>query len=254
MGFGDKLKAGVGLGYLNSDIDFSNSLVPKAESNLFQIGGYGTYTLNDKWYVDGMWQVGTAKNEHKRYIYQSGTCYNSTIPYVITGEFDSEYRSFYTSAYLETGYDFDLGNGFEIAPFISLDCVYLSNESFVEKSESVLALNVDKSDYDSIRSGMGLSLSRQIPLGKVGALFPEISLMWQHEFSDTNRTIKTSFDGQENSDFVSTSGAKDTDSFLVNTELLLKTTDVFLLNLQYEAEFSSDKSSNQISINCNIKY
>lgn len=251
---GDRFKAGLGVSYVDTDIDYSGAMVSKAEQNTIIVGTYGTYDFNDRWYIDSSFEGGTTKNIHTRRIFQAGTYFNSATPYSINEELTSEYRSDFVGLSLETGYLFELPYAVKVTPIVSLDASYINNENFSEMSSSVLALKLKGLDEENISCGLGTVLSKEFKLQNEMVLLPQITLKWLHNFSDSSRDIAASFKDMPGSDFIVSTPSREKNGVLLDFGFSIKAKDNIALKIGCAGYFASDRKSSDISLECNLKF
>lgn len=251
---GDKLIAGLGFTYLQSDIDYSNAFVNQAELDTFIFGAYGSYNLNDKWYIDSNVQIGTSKHRHVRKVFQAGNYYNSNVAYHIAEDFSSEYRSKFAGLSLSSGYLFDLPYAVKMTPLISLDASYTDTEDFTEISTAPYALKVKGSDEKDVRLGLGTMLSREIKIKTATVFVPELTLKWLHNINDSNCSIEAAFNDFSDSSFVSYGQSRKTDGLLIDIGMLIKSKEHFSFKVSYAGYLASDRNSSDISFDFNLKF
>jgi uncharacterized protein YhjY with autotransporter beta-barrel domain len=102
---------------------------------------------------------------------------------------DSDGRE--TRAEVRAGYDFVFG-GTSIGPRAAL--LYLHNQldGFTEQGDTPMALAFDEQTETSLRSSVGFELRKAFTFA-TGALQPQLSANWIHEFRDDQRAITARF-------------------------------------------------------------
>jgi len=93
------------------------------------------------------------------------------------------------------GYDFHLGDRWNITPEVGLQYTHLDIDSFTETGAGALNLSEGDQDIDSLRSHVGFNLNKAYSLGKDLTFIPELRAQWYHEFMDNSRGISESLPG-----------------------------------------------------------
>jgi outer membrane autotransporter protein len=93
------------------------------------------------------------------------------------------------------GYDFHLGDRWNITPEVGLQYTHLDISSFTETGAGTFDLNEGDQNIDSLRSHVGFNLDKAYSLGKDLTFIPELRALWYHEFLDSNNDVSTSLPG-----------------------------------------------------------
>lgn len=149
----------------------------------------------------------------------------------------------------ETGYDAPIGNAV-VGPAVSLQYVTQTTGAFTESNAGALSLRVGSQTADSVQSGLGARASYRARVGNV-AVKPQLSVTWQHEFSDNPRGLNASLAaGGSTMNFRTDRIGQD--FALISVDLPAKVTKDLVANLGYTAEVGRDKSSN-MGVNLGLK-
>jgi outer membrane autotransporter protein len=220
----DNLLAGFQIGYVHSDLSFSDTAKSSGRSDTFLGGLYGAYSSGG-FYADGLVQAGAAWNRLVRKI-EFGSI--STQP-------EGTYVSFLFGGSLTTGYDWTFGK-FKAGPVATLDYGYVSVPGFSETGDAELGLTVRAFSGNSLKSGLGAKVSGTFTVGEKTAISPDVSLRWGHEFLDDSQNVKARFNGSPTSSFSAKTGEPARDSLLVDAGVSLGVSDATKLYLRYSGQ------------------
>jgi outer membrane autotransporter protein len=93
------------------------------------------------------------------------------------------------------GYDFHLGDHWNITPEVGLQYTHLDVDSFTENSAGAFNLSEGSQAIDSLRSHIGFKVDKAYSLGKDLTFIPELRAQWYHEYLDDSRGVSTSLPG-----------------------------------------------------------
>ncbi len=178
----DRLIAGISFGVSSTDISYYE-LTDSAENESIQGALYGFYD-HDPWYIDGVLLYGKNDYETDRHLSFGGI--NRTA--------HADYDGSEIGGSIEAGYRIER-KPLTLEPCASLELSRLSQNSFTETGADSLNLVVDPQETRSVRSSIGLRVSRQINPQDGITLKPEASLHWAHEFSGDDNMVNTRFSG-----------------------------------------------------------
>jgi len=105
-----------------------------------------------------------------------------------------------------------------------------------------LNLTVASQSADSLQSGVGARVSYPVKVGNV-SVKPQLSVTWQHEFSDNTRGLNASL-AAGGSTIKFRNDRIGQDFALVSVDIPAKVTKNLVANVGYTAEVGRDKSSN----------
>ncbi len=188
----DNLVLGISGGYaygrVNSNEDLGTTDITSAQGTIYA----GYQDANHEFYVDAAGSLAWNWYTGQRNI----SYINRTA--------DSNYEGQQYSTYIESGYRFNsgvdtqsaqlLGNGVDIVPLVSLQWTHLSMGGYTESNAGALDLNVGKQDYDTLESGLGLSVGSS-QTNDWGIFTPEVHAKWLHDYINDHMVITSSLTG-----------------------------------------------------------
>ncbi|MDC7699402.1 autotransporter family protein [Vogesella indigofera] len=147
----DKLRLGTAMAYAKADVD-SNSNVAKqsADVDVFQLVGYGSYSLGNNSEVNFQVDVGQNSNKGRRSIAFT----NSTAT--------SEYTSYTAHAGAGLGRTYQLSATTSITPSIRADYTWIKDKAYQESGAGLLNLNVGSRDSEELVLGLDGKISHQL--------------------------------------------------------------------------------------------
>ncbi|MFI5330529.1 MAG: autotransporter outer membrane beta-barrel domain-containing protein, partial [Desulfobaccales bacterium] len=149
----------------------------------------------------------------------------------------------------ETGYDAKIGNAV-VGPVVSLQYATQTTGGFTESNAGALSLKVGSQSADSVQSGLGARASYKAKVGNV-PVKPQLSVTWQHEFSDNTRGLNASLAaGGSTMNFRTDKIGQD--FALISVDVPAKVTKNLVANIGYTAEVGREKSSN-MGVNIGLK-
>ncbi len=160
--------AGIGGGYDQMHFD-GGDLASSGVTNTFRVGPYATW-YNDVFYLDGSLTGGFHANNIGRQAAVNDETYSA----------DGDYRANDLSLYLGGGRDYHIGE-YTLSPLVSMQYIYLRQNSFTETGDAETTLAVDARDANSLRSRVGSVLRREYQWGST-KIIPEIVGGWAHEY------------------------------------------------------------------------
>ncbi len=147
----DKLRLGTAMAYAKADVD-SNSNVAKqsADVDVFQLVGYGSYSLGNNSEVNFQVDVGQNSNKGRRSIaFTSSTA-------------TSEYTSYTAHAGAGLGRTYQLSAATSITPSIRADYTWIKDKAYQESGAGLLNLNVGSRDSEELVLGLDGKISHQL--------------------------------------------------------------------------------------------
>ena len=233
------LLAGLSGSYMNPSVDSNDSLA-STDMDTWQASVFGRFFTRDI-HMDAHAGAGYSKIDSLRQINFTGT------------QAVSDHDATYFTLGLGGGYNWRLGLKTELEPFFELDYVNLSEDGYQETGAGTANLNVAKNRNESIRSGLGLKISRQFDFKNSMALKPSVSYKWQHEFKDDAISSSASFVGA-GSPF-STLGLKpDADHHILGAGIKAFMTQRLNIYLDYEFDKSSSYQSHNGRLGVEVKF
>ncbi|HPO37149.1 MAG TPA: autotransporter domain-containing protein [Kiritimatiellia bacterium] len=235
---GQKGSAGVSAGYTAADVSM-DGLDDSARVSVYQAAVYGGYQ-GAPWYVNGVLAYGYNRYDTTRRIIFGG----------IDRSADATYTGHTVSGYAEAGYNLDVKT-IRIIPLASLAAGYLKRNGFTESGAGALNLDVDQEESRSFASSLGVRVKKDFTT-VYGAVTPEASLRWQHEFLDADYSIDAAFSGYASSSFLVQTDAAARDSAVVALGVAWAIRDSLGLAANYTATISGDRSQHAATIG--LKY
>ena len=228
----DRVIAGISVDYADTDIDLDRNA---GDGDIESVGGslYGCY-FTERAYLEGVFSYGKQQYDNER---------NLVIGSLVrTARSDHHGDAF--SAFAEGGYHLDF-KGWTVAPFASLQYIYLDEESFAESGAGGVSLLVDSRTTDSLVSELGLRLGRVFQTA-TGSLVPEVSLAWKYDFDIDDRDITASFAGSPGAAFTITGQDVDDHGAVFGAGLTFIHKSGFSTSLEYNGELRGDYSAHGI--------
>ena len=176
----DAFVAGAALGYNQSKVDITRSQ-GSIDSDAWNINTYATFNLN-KFYIEG--NLGYSRNS---YDSDRNISYSTETGGIVQRNAKGSTDGNQFNVGLGAGYDWALGS-LTLTPYGRVEYIRLDIDAFNETGASGLNLHVDGQDADSTQSALGLRGAYAISTG-IGALIPQASVEWIHEFANNSRTI-----------------------------------------------------------------
>lgn len=204
--FAADLLFGVAFGYDRTNADL-NGARGDIEVVTFRVGPYFSYAPNE-WYLVSSVTFGFSEFYTRR-----------GMP-VLGRTARADYNGYDVSAYLEGGYDFDLGENWTITPTTSLQYGYFEHDSFTETGAAAANLKVRSRDSDSLRSRVGASLTGRFGEGGKSVI-SEFFVGWEREFLDNSDIAYTSFNAG-GSTFSIDTGSREKDSLFYSARVTIR--------------------------------
>ena len=165
---------GGAIGYANYDSDVNGDGQLDAKSLLFT--GYGSYYVNDRFYIDSRLTWGNSSLDQTRRIdFQLGP---DRFSATATGDTDA---SQFTAA-TAIGYHLNYG-AWSVTPNAGLRYTRSDIDAFEEAGAGEYNVGYDKQSFDTLQFALGVSVARAISLSN-GVLMPQFDLSLNNEDSD----------------------------------------------------------------------
>jgi outer membrane autotransporter protein len=233
MAVNDNLLTGFQVGYVHSDLGFTDAGKSQGRSDTFLGGLYASYAAGG-FYADGLVQAGAAWNRLTRKI-----AFGS-----IATQPQGTYTALLFGASLSTGYDWSVGK-FKVGPVATLDYGYVDAPGFAETGDAELGLTVRGFSGNSLQSGLGAKVSGTFAAGEKTTITPELSVRWGHEFLDDSQNVKARFNGSPTSSFTAKTGEPVRDSMLVDAGVSVGVSDATKLYLRYSGQLFGQGTQSQ---------
>lgn len=174
---------GVALGYANFDSEIEDEA--EMQSDGVTLTGYGSFYINDNFYVDTRISYGQPKFEQSRRI--NFTLDDITIDRVAKGDTSANQYS----ASMSMGYHF-YKNAWNITPNASINYVNTSIDAFTESGAGGFNFQYARQDIKSLKASLGLSVSRAFSLEK-GVITPQFDINMTREMENDGGLIEARF-------------------------------------------------------------
>lgn len=208
--FGDS-HAGLVGGHIQSDTSYdasaSETSAGDSRDRVWRFGPYASLAW-DAWSLDAMLTYGRHSVRANRHIPFWGR--------TATAEYDMHDLL----AYLGASRAFDLGAGFDAAPFVEGQYFHLSRDGYQERGAGEADLAVARGTSDSLTSVTGLRLGRDFELGP-RTLRPEIWGGWRREHLDPAGDVDAAFAAAPSETFSTPAGGVDRDQARLGAGLTL---------------------------------
>ena len=174
-----QLSVGLMTGYSKNDLDIGRGTSGKVGS--YYVGGYGTWLLDDGYYLDGVLKLNRFRNESKVAMSDGAKA-------------KGNYQSTGIGGSLEFGRHIKFADGYFLEPFTQLSSVWVQGDSYTLDN----GMRADNNRTQSVLGKVGASAGRSIALKDGGVLQPYLRVAAAHEFSRNNEVEvnKTRFDNQ----------------------------------------------------------
>jgi len=210
----------------------------------FQIGAYGRYDSDDNIYVQGLVSYGNYDNRTTRHIFLPPPFGNGTA----FGKFNSDVFAIYG----EGGVNLTPGDEVNVIPFLSFGYTHGSSGAYTEFGAPGANLAVSDASSTNLSSQLGLKFNMTDMMGDE-ALTPTLKVAWRHNFDDNIWTVNAAFDGLAGSGFSVNGRNLSKDSVVVGAGLGYAFNGDVTAMLDYEGDFSSDRSMNSVMGRLKIK-
>ncbi|WP_426142027.1 autotransporter outer membrane beta-barrel domain-containing protein [Pseudomonas sp. DWP3-1-2] len=162
-----ELSLGVMAGYSKNDLNLSRGTTGNVDS--YYVGGYGTWLLDDGYYVDGVLKLNRFRNASKVAM-SDGT------------KAKGDYESTGIGGSLELGRHITFDEGYFLEPYAQLSSVWVQGDSY--RLDNGMQANNDRTQ--SVLGKVGTSAGRSIALKDGGVLKPYLRVALAQEFSRSN--------------------------------------------------------------------
>ena len=162
-----QLSVGLMTGYSKNDLDIGRGTSGKVGS--YYVGGYGTWLLDDGYYLDGVLKLNRFRNESKVAM-SDGT------------KAKGDYESSAVGGSLEFGRHINFADGYFLEPYAQLSSVWVQGDSYTLDN----GMQANNERTQSTLGKVGTSAGRSIALKDGGVLTPYVRVAMAQEFSGSN--------------------------------------------------------------------
>ncbi len=174
-----QLSLGVMTGYSKNNLDIGHGTSGKVGS--YYVGAYGTWLLEDGYYLDGVLKLNRFRNESKVAMSDGGKA-------------KGNYESTGIGGSLEFGRHIKFAGDYFLEPFAQLSSVWVQGDSYALDN----GMRADNDRTQSVLGKVGTSAGRSIALKDGSVLQPYLRVAAAHEFSRKNevQVNEARFDNQ----------------------------------------------------------
>lgn len=174
-----QLSLGLMAGYSKNDLSIGQSTSGKIGS--YYVGGYGTWLLDDGYYLDAVLKLNRFRNESKVAMSDGAKA-------------KGNYQSTGLGGSLEFGRNIRFAEGYFIEPYAQFSSVWVKGDSYALDN----GMQARNNQTQSVQAKVGASAGRSIPLKDGGVVRPYLRLAAAQEFSRDNevKVNSTRFDNE----------------------------------------------------------
>ena len=207
----------------------------------FQIAGYGRYdSPEDNFYLQGAVSYGSYNDKTKRYV-------SLPAPFgagSVMGSFSTDVWTFYGEGGVKLVTEADAG--VNVTPYLAFSYENGTSGAYVEHGLTGANLAVSDASATSEATYLGVKLDRSWDITDIGALVTTFKTAWRHEFDDDMWTVNAAFNGIAGSGYSINGSALGKDSAAVGVSLGYAVNGNVTTSLDYEGDYSSDRSSSSV--------
>ncbi|MDO6514573.1 autotransporter domain-containing protein [Neptuniibacter sp. 2_MG-2023] len=219
---------GVAGSYTRSNVD---PFAGDSDIESFQAGAYGSWA-RDNIYMNTSVNLGLHKIDATRVVTVGNSVNTAT----------SNYDSINLGVALETGKDIKLNLDTTLTPYIGVSYSHNKRDGFIETGASTANLSVKQQDEDSLRTILGLRLSREIQTKNNETITPAASIAYVHEHLDSQSQLEAGFTAVPTSTFKVDGSDLDKNRLQIGLGVTSQLNRNTTLNVGYNGELaSSDK-------------
>ncbi len=183
--FTKKLVLGGAFGYGYTDLDIDNS-GGSLDDDAWTLSLYGLYNFDEHLWVNGIFSYTWNHYDSNRRI-----AYDLSDAEAVDRNADADYDGSQYAISLSAGYDI-FRKGFTLGAFGTFAYSRTDVDSYQESGATGLDLAVDDQSIDSLTTTLGAKVSYALSTS-FGVLVPQLSVDWEHEFEDGDRTLDVRF-------------------------------------------------------------
>lgn len=230
------------LGYQRTDADHNNG--GRTEIDTTTVGAYASFNAGNGFYANAILDAGTSRYDVRRPIAFGGLSR--------TANSDTDGRQI--SSTVDLGYDIKIGK-FTLTPTVGVQYTYVEIDTITESGADALDLRVGKQNADSFRSSAGVRAAYTVNLTSTLALIPQASVLWQHEFANSARTLHGALDGGNTGSFDYRTTAADEDAGYAGAGVALQSGGGWSVYVNYNTQFArGDAGDQSITTGVNVSF
>ncbi|MCH8327255.1 MAG: autotransporter outer membrane beta-barrel domain-containing protein, partial [Candidatus Marinimicrobia bacterium] len=224
---------GVAGSYANSDAD---TLGGDTDINSFQTAAYGSWQ-RDALYVNATLGLGYHKTDTTREVV-IGTAVSTAT---------ANYGSVEVNIGFEAGHDIALSPVIPLTPYFGLEYSHSRRNRFTETGAGTANLSVNGLNEDSLRSKLGLRLSRTVDTQDDRQVTPYMDVAYVHEHLDSVSRMEAGFAALPASTFFIDGSELDRDRLQVGLGITGQLNERTSLNVAYTGEFAGSNDNHGFS-------
>lgn len=184
--FRDNIKAGLGMAYLYNDNKYKDSYDSRGNFDTYRPFIYVNYEPGN---FRADLAVGYARHDvgdDRKYKFND-------VIYTSKGDYEADEYS----GHLNLGYKVWNQDGEVVQPMIGVYATRLNIDSYTERGIGPMNMHVNSENYNSIKSMLGVKMSKEYTHQADITYIPELHLRWYHEMADTQGRASAYFVAQE---------------------------------------------------------
>ena len=229
---------GVAGSYARSNVD---PFAGDSDIDSFQAGAYGSWERN-KLYVNATLGLGLHKVDATRTV-TVGTSVNTAT---------SDYDSVNVSTAVEAGKDIKLNLDTTLTPYVGINYNHNNRDSFTETGAGTANLNVNEQDGDSLRTTIGLRLSKDIKTKHNKTITPSAMIAYVHEHLDSTSRLEAGFSAVPTSTFRIDGSDLDRDRLQLGVGVSGQLNENTTLNVGYNGELAGSDDHHSFAATVNF--
>ena len=189
--FTNNFVSGVAFGYSHIGSDFQQSTNVSGggiDSDIYNLSIFASYDLAN-FYFDGTFSYGWSDHDLERGVNIQAPDADGQSAGQRLARADTDGEQY--SAGLGFGYNYSY-DAFSINPFFRMDYYHGTIDSYTESGAIGLNLKVDKQNFNSLQSQLGVQLAYAFS-HSYGVFMPQFNVGWHHEISNKSRSITAQF-------------------------------------------------------------
>jgi autotransporter-associated beta strand protein len=226
----ENLLVGLNLGYSNTDTSIGGT-GGNININTIPFNAYGAFFKN------GFYVNGALGYTHNSYDMQRNIAFGTINRTANASTGGNQFQ-----LGVDGGYDVKVGNAI-FGPMLSVQFATLETQAFTESNAGALNLKVASQSATSVQTGLGARASYRGKVGNV-TVKPQVSVAWQHEYSDNTRGLNASLaQGSSNMTF-NTISNPGKNFAMVNAGVSARFSKRFVANVGYTGEVGRSNAAN----------
>ena len=227
------LIVGVAGSYAKSNVD---SFAGDSDIDSFQAATYASWQRNDT-YINTTVGLGLHKVDATRRV-TLGTSVSTA---------SSDYDSVNVSTAIEAGKGIKLNLNTTLTPYVGVEYRHGTRDNFTETGAGTANLSVSEQDDDSLRTTLGLRLSRDITTQKGNRITPSAMIAYIHEHLDSTSRLEAGFSAVPTSTFRIDGSGLDRDRLQVGFGVTGQLNENTTLNVGYNGELAGSDDNHSFA-------